>query len=827
MSFSTRANPRIGQSNAALTSLGAVGGPRGTAAGALRVFVEFLTTYDRKALGTLEDDLRQIDHASNNSAVAEEKRQRRLTQVKNSLAEAERVVRGKLNTELRADLKRIEELESSRSKTNRQAAAQERTAFNQVAKSLGLTKSELELLGNRAKLKKEEAVLTERQAAAEQGQLARTRQRAQLEGQIGKLQAGRASLLPKLGGLAIGAVGGILGGAVLGVGFQLADTAIQKFGDSLQDLVDPARHARDAISDLGDEVLKLAEQGDLTLFEAATKKAEELGVGVDNATVSLLAEFAAQKKAADAAKEYGDFVVAAAHGESLRDESIKKLTESLITQAKAENDRLIAARKAANLPVDPAFLLTLPYQAARKGQKDLIDGENALTAATNLYDQIVRENTQNIDENARARQNLANATAFAKLQQDALTNALQAAADAQTGKIDQRIDALSNAGPSARTNAIQAALDRAQGGGGSSNAGQLRNLADERAIILLRQRLRLLGTNINLERYSGKFLLEAINAKIAALQKEGDQQARLNRLLDLQYRQSQLIKRTAGESIQDFIERRAQEQRAQLQEGQDIQRDNEIAKLEAFKERVADEVALAENAQQKQDALRQQGTSNHIKNLQKQLEASQKADKKALEAKKKALEAEKAAIVKKTAEAIELAGDQATGETLAAISGAKSLSDLAILQGRIEGLQRAKGTIEGLVEAFGIPSFIAAPFLANIQKGLNAYTGKVAKLTSIAQAFGRERGGHQAGFASGGVIELSNSRSPFGSNARFGEQGTELGVILSNRVTQALRNQGGGPQQVGPFNLYGSIDPLRDRYMIKRTVEEALSEALG
>ena len=240
----------------ALTSLGAVGGARGTAAGALRIFVEFLTTYDRKAIADLEGDLRNIDHEQNNSTIAEEKRQRRLTQVKNNLAEAERVVRGKLNTELRSDLKRIEELETSRSKRNRTTGVQERATFNAAAKSLGVTRSELDLIANRGKLKKEELTLTERQATAEAGQLARAKQRAQVEAQIGKVQASRAALAPRLAGLAIGAIGGIVGGAVLGVGFALADQAIQKIGDALQDIIDPARHAREAISELGQAVIE-------------------------------------------------------------------------------------------------------------------------------------------------------------------------------------------------------------------------------------------------------------------------------------------------------------------------------------------------------------------------------------------------------------------------------------------------------------------------------------------------------------------------------------------------------------------------------------------
>lgn len=804
MTFSSRGNPKIAASPVALTSLGAVGGARGTAAGALRIFVEFLTTYDRAAITELEGDLRNVDHAQNNSNIAEEKRQRRLTQVKNTLAEAERVVRGKLNTELRSDLKRIEELETSRSKRNRTQAATERAIFNQTAKSLGVSKAELEILTQRAALRREESTLTQRQSVADQGQLNRAKQRQQIETAIGKVQATRAALAPRLAGLAIGAVGGIVGGAVLGLGFQLAEQGIAKIGDVLQDIIDPARHARDAIDAVGSAVLKLAQEQKLTLFEAATQKAEELGLTADKNTPRLLAQFAAQVKVNESVKAYLEYLEAVKHPEAQRDKDIQDLTKAMIARAYAEG----------NVQLVTVQMGQKTYQTANQTYY--------LAEATKQYDALLAENTATIDANAQARLRLAEATAFARIQQEALSNALQAQAALQTAPIDAKIEALGDVGPSARTQSLQAALDRESGGG--RNNTELKNIAEERGLILLRQRLRLLGTSINLEKYSGKFLLEAINAKTAALDKEAAEQDRLNKLLDLQYRMSKQIRRQQGEGINDFIERRAQEQRAQLAEGRDLERQAQMQKLNDLKDRVQDEVALAELSERKLQALRSQGLSNHVKNLQKQLEASQKADKRALKDKQKALEAEKAAIQKKTQEAIELSNTQSIEETLAAIRGAKNIENLSTLSGRIAGLQRAKGTIQGLVDGFAIPAFIAKPFLDNINKALGAYQSKENKFFGTTPTF-QGRGGPRP-FAKGGVIMLNNSRSPFGSNVKSGEEGTELGVILSNRVANILKNQSGGPQQVGPFYLDRSDNWMKDKYELAKVVEQAVDRAI-
>jgi hypothetical protein len=82
------------------------------------------------------------------------------------------------------------------------------------------------------------------------------------------------------------------------------------------------------------------------------------------------------------------------------------------------------------------------------------------------------------------------------------------------------------------------------------------------------------------------------------------------------------------------------------------------------------------------------------------------------------------------------------------------------------------------------------------------------------------------GFQHGGVLELSNARNPFGQNVRTGEGGTEIGVILSNKVAAILKQRNGMEGQIGPFYVNGSDNPMRDRYALGRLVKEAVAEAL-
>lgn len=826
----TRGNPRLGQSGVALTSLGAVGGARGTAAGGLRVLVEFITQYNSGDIKNLESDLKQLEFAQRNSEIAERKRLSRIAIAQKQLNEV-KIVEQKLTRDQRSALKEVANLEASRNKVNQQRAATLKsnliTELKGTAQSQGLLKGDINLLFRRIELEQKLVRLKEAQERATQGQAQRQRQIDTTQAQLSQAQLGQATLGARLGGLALGAVGGIFGGAVLGVGFTLAQDALEKVGDKIQDLIDPARHAREAVADLGKAVNDVAGQKNLSQLQAAQDIIKQIGLNPNTQPgrdlAGLLQQAAVQQQINDALSEYLKLLDLKINKEGVD----KKQSEDNISTFREEARALgtLFSEKhtlQGSLPfgignidttIEKVHTLTGDITLQEYAQRRLAEITNQLTDAEYKQAQAAKAAALASEQ----------ASAIAAIAAENISNAINAAGETATGRIDTKISNLGS-GESARTRRLEKLIESAQNasGGGSSNAAALRSIAEQRALILLRQRLRLLGTNINLEKYEGKFLLEAINAKINALQKEGDAQARVNSLLDLQYRMSQTIKRQAGESINEFIERRAQEQRQQLAERDNIDRENQIAKLEAQQQAVQDEVDLAELAQQKKDALNKEGTSNYIDNLRKQLEASKKHDQAVLEAKKKALEAQKAALEKSLSDAQHLLTDAAFNETLIAIKGADNAQKLNIVGGRIAGYKRAKATLQALVEGFGLPAAVAAPLIQRINSLIAGYEVTAASLSHALAKPGQA----PKPFAKGGVIDLKNSRSPFGSNVRFGEQGSELGVILSHRVVEALNKQK-PTGQIGPFILQKSDDYLRDRYAFGKLVQESVEAALG
>lgn len=803
MSFpSTAGNPRLGQSPAALTSLGAVGGPRGAGAGALRILVEFATVYDKEASERLQNDLRQLDHAANNSAIAEEKRQNKLLQVRGKLAESEALFRGKLDTAGRSELKRIESLASSRSKANKAEAAAALVQFNAAQKSAGFTDNELKILGQRTGLRKRELQLIAQQAAAEEGQHRRAKSRLAVEEQINKVQVGRASLGAKLGGLALGLVGGAIGAGLIGGAFALAGAGIDLLSQKVQDILDPARHAKEALVDVAKAVDKIAQSEGISILKAAGKYLEQIGLQADNATRALLAKSVLDQQTLDLLKQQNIAAEIFLHSKALEKQLRDEAREAIIKEAKALG----------------TYQEIVNPKAPRRSVQILIDGLTLEAAVTNRVGQSMDYAAGAADRLSAAQQALALGAARASLGQELLANAIQRLTESQTAPLQAQIDALSIE-PSARTKQLEAALERASGGGTST---QLRNIAEERALILLRQRLRLLGAAVDLEKYSGKFLLEAINAKINALQKEGQAQERLNQLLDLQFRMSQTIKRQQGESIADFLGRRAQENRHLLAEQANLERQQKIDSLELLRDKVQDEVALAENAEQRKNVIAAAGATARQKLLQKELEASKKHDKEVYEAQKKALEDQKAAIKEAGNESLRLLSESELEKTKITLIAAFNAQQLARVQGRIQGYTTAKAILEAMAEAFILPDFMVRPLLDKIDALLNTYRQK-------SNLFNQPPipGVGIRPFAHGGVFQLNNASTQFGSNIRTGEQGTELGVVLSHRVAAILQKQKGGPNQIGPFNLYGSQDPLRDKYAFKRLVKEAVSEALA
>lgn len=816
---STRGNPRIGQSTSALSSLGAVGGPRGTAAGALRVIVEFLTQYDPKAVKQLESDLQgltQLEEQLGNQQISIADR---VSKQRTKIAEAEALQTAKFtDRQAKAALKQSQVLRQTGRPSDTKEAQQLLTfAIKRQGLSAAEEKTVRSLVGARTRL-----INLEKQALAiSSDRLAVDEQEGAVQGQLSAFQNLKANLPSKLGGLALGAVGGLVGGAILGVGFQAAQAGLDAVAEGIKDLIDPARHARDAIHDIGPEIEAIAEAAGGDRMAAAEQFLESLGIHADKNTIAILAQAAAQDKLSKSIDDQIKIEEIKKHADALSQENIKRETDLLIEQAKqAGNLKLINGREIGARDVtkvaDAAYYEKQAI-AALTGQLEVMDKATADAAA----------------EQKRLQDQLQATAALADIAARALSQAISTGSNSFINPISNKIDALqASDGESARTKSLQAKIDQLQNGGDSQAAAknkELANIAQERELILLRQRLALLGTNIDLDKYSGKFLLEAINAKIKALDKQSAAQDRLNKELDLQLRASQQLKRNQGESVGDFLERRAKENRDILSEQRSLEDEKIKESLQAQADKVQTEVDLEELSQRKRDALAKSGSDNRIKNLQKELEASKKADAAALKAKIAALEKERDAL-KTSADNADYYATVSTNEQIRqAIRAANTIEKITQLAGETQGLLAAQSFLKALVSSGALSPAEVKQVQAAISR-IGATLDQIGTQEERVYAGALVRPGQAPKpFAKGGYIPLNAGSTPFGNSARFGEHGTEAGMMVMTTAALNKAKQRGGSDDatIGQVNIYRAEDPQRAQYQIKKAVGDAMREALN
>lgn len=806
MTFNTRAGARLPQSN--LTGLGAVGGPQGVAAGGLRVILEFLTQYDPAAVKQLESDLAQLntDLANYNSQAARRAQegirlQDRIAKAEHRIAEAD-ARNG--NTRFKRELAQIRTLAEN---TTQRAEAQRRlqTLVAEVqASGVPLRARELSDLQRLLTLDRQLG-LNKKQRAALQAQInALQQQEVAQQEQLTRFQNLRQGIGGKLGGLAIGAIGATIGGTILaGTVFMAMQAAVEAVGTAIYDnIIDPTHKAREAMAELGQAVNAVEGATD---FSKASTYLKQLGIEANEATVALLAQASAASRAQAGIDAYKQIVEASANADALKKKQIEELAGTLQREDEISGNLVQTHER-------------MGYSTAL-----VADKQYYLNLATERYVGLADAAAAAARTEAFNKQALSEANARAAFAQELLNGQIQAGLDRASASYDARIAAVPDA--SARTQRLEKKIASAQSsGGGGGGASQKANIAEERALILLRMRLRDMGTAINLAKYEGKFRLEAINAKIRALQKEGDAQDRVNRLLKLQYEMSKEVTRQQGESIQDYLERRAQQNRDLLSQRDDLKRESQIAALNEQKERLEDEVKLQELAEKaKQKAIG--GTqSAYINSLRKQLEASKKRDKEEAQRRKAALEKERKELVAAANEALKIATAEQTATWRTTLWGMDNIQNLNRVSGQLQGLYRGKGALEALVNSWGVPRWVAAPFLAQINAQIAAYNATKSRLYDKALA-GPPGGQRKIPLAEGGIIALRNSSSPFGQNVQFGEAGTEIGVVLSAKVTDQLRRMN-FPKNIGPFYMQGSNDPLRDQFTFKRIVKEAVAEAL-
>lgn len=790
------------------TSLGAVGGARGTAAGAIRILVEFLTQYDSAAVKQLETDLDALGkqqaaelNEQNKSAAAlatnEAKRVKTVAALNKEL-----VLQGKNQKIIKAELKDITAL-GAFSKEGKARLTALDTQLGGNSKLVKLYRQQQGLL--------RQQLLLENQLAKRQAKRAFTEEaRAGAQSELGGLQKLKSDIAPKLGGLALGAVGGIFGGALVGVGFAAAEVLLEKIQEGLLNLVDPSRQARDAIAEVGAAINSIAasdKEGDR--LEAAKQFLQDIGISADENTAKILAEAAALEAANKALETRKQTVAIVTHLDTEQKKVLEDLTRQLIMEAYHVNNisqsmegRLRGTGEWANF--------------AAEAERTLANAENAGAAAARNAATEAR-----LLESARRQQ--AAAAQLAAFAEEQLGGAIQRVTGMRTGAIDDQIAGVQAAGPSRRTKSLEDQIERLQnagsGGNGRQRQQELANIAEERALILLRQRLRLLGTNINLEKYSGKFLLEAIHAKQKALEKEAAAQERLTRLLDLQYRMAQKIQRNEGESINDFLERRAQENRGFLEEQRELEREKTEERLAELEEKTADEVKLQELAERKKTTAVVSGTNNRIRQLQKQLAASRAADAAATKAKVAALEKQKKAYEKSAADAEHYAKESTNAQIREALRAVTSIQGLMKLSGQAAGLSAAKTFLQNLLSS----GVLTPAEAARVSEAIERITGTLQRIDKKADSFATRNG--RTIYKEGGLVRLNNASTPFGANVRAGEEGDEYALIMQHKFSEGIKQSMKSPGDTN-VTIYRSDDWFRDRDAFRKVVREEVARAL-
>jgi hypothetical protein len=966
------------RTNTGLTGLGAVGGPRGVGAGALRVLVEFISTYDSKALETLEKQLAGLDKdqskvlQSQQAAVRQRAAaqsvitrignlEQTLTKGQNKLLkeaiDLEKQRQQQLSVAARAQPGSPEQTDAL--KKAAELRNQARLSEEALAKATGLQKRDVTLLVNAerniANAKQTQIATTAKLKSTDQALEAIAGQRLATERSI-SVERGRAgAAVSKLGSLALGAVGGLVGGALVGIGFTAVQAALDAIGQGIRDIVDPANHAREAVKDFSSEIDGLADSKGVTFLEATRQKLADLGPIADGLNPKILAQAAAIEQVNEQLDTYNKLLDLQNNADKLREEAIQKRVDQLTKESTVLKNFAVNSIRTSGAT---AFIGAPDQAATIAAEKQRI-----LAEATREVDSAANSAANSAAAAAAAEDRLAAAGSFAALQQGILADALNNVANQQIAGIDQQIANLPTTSP--RTEGIQAQIDAINEATQASQVqSQLADIDTQRANILLEQRLSLLNKTVNVEKYSGEQRLTAIqhniealqnatfaeesqidaidgeikatqrynemidrrdkaqlkalddqikalrklddeqdkadqkildgyDEKIKALQSQADALDLINHLLDIQYQANQVLHRNEGESIGDFLQRRAQENRknlldfAKLQIQQQIatvqgekdtasaaikaendRREAIIERMQANRDALADaqevareerqlhlqalqdekdrlqavldrhqkanqaaikalqaeadrtqrEIQLRELAERRKQILADETRRKRLQNLDKELKASQDADKAATESRRKQLEAQKDAIRKAYDDMIRLLDQRNRDELARMVKFANTSGELALLGGQIEGVKTVIGQLEGIL-ASGVTGPLRDAIkaqLADLNKIIVGYNSQIrSRYHSVVE-----------GAAKGGVFDLTNGSTLFGQNIRTGEAGPELGIVLSNKVVQALREREGRDAQFGDINLYGSRNPARDEYRLKRAVKEAIAETM-
>lgn len=280
----------IPKTNNSSLGLGAAGGARGVGAGVTQVLVNFILNYDRGRLAELSKQVKQFEAERDAASAKALAATTRIESLSKKVVDGERV-RTSLTQDQQVKLNAIattqSRINSLTVQAGRHGAAvghvldREKTLrtelIAQLVQETGFSEREIRNAAAQAGQVQRLLTLEERRVVASQ-QLATATQNVtaaqRAQSQLQNLTTGAASRIGSLGlGLIGGTIGGALvGGAIMGPLQGVIDSVVK----GLQQIVDPANAAREAVKNLGDEVNRLADSDDISRLEAAARVLERI-----------------------------------------------------------------------------------------------------------------------------------------------------------------------------------------------------------------------------------------------------------------------------------------------------------------------------------------------------------------------------------------------------------------------------------------------------------------------------------------------------------------------------------------------------------------------
>lgn len=703
--------------NSAL-GIASVGGARGTGAALIQVLANFAVQYDRGRLEQITRDLKKVQdelnaNQRNQNAFTEKQRELessvlKLDQARMQLARTN-AQQAKDTLALLTSQQKLQEVgldltRSEQAALNQNLAAMERQGV--------ISAEQVQLLNmeRSARLELAKNALNQNAAIAEGNAL--EAQRLALLREQQTAQAATGSAIGRVGALGLGLIGGAVGGAIVGgLALEPIQQLINKVSEGLQDIVDPARQAREAIGDIRSEIDELTDDGRLTRLEAAAEYLERIGAAsagsdVDagklglSAAIDKFIEDLGKIQEADTASE----ATAQRMAEAVRSQAQVLLDAvvagrdfaAVLAEIRASGD--LAANDLSNLNAALGGNVSSLEMLAARGSvwaQNLLAQANAMAQAgvqanvlgTDLealggtlqdtLNYIQELNQATIDVavskhfdarlaelesshaatverinaqteaaisgiNSRYERTVDGIRSRADNQIDALQKRisnLNSGPSGRTRALEERLEALKDAEPSKRTNELAAAIERLnRAQDKQAFQAQLAAINQERSLILLRERLRTTERQINLDNYQGKERLAAIEALLDRQREQNEAQDRFNKLLEIQYNIGRGVRRQQGETIQDFISRRAQYYRGLLQQAAELRREGPQADLEAERDRVATSIQLKELEERRRKIIEDRARQQRLQSLQEQLAASRKRDQDELESRRESLQ---------------------------------------------------------------------------------------------------------------------------------------------------------------------------------------------